>query len=99
MLARLRDGTMQGHAREHAVDQYIYDQKMTWVPGSRLVKLERRGYVRRRGKRLSHGCRLMQLYAAQGRRDLVRRQYVKLQELLMRELHVEPLDGAYNMNP
>ncbi len=35
---------------------------------------------------------MMQLYARQGRRDLVRRQYVKLQELLLKELNVEPLE-------
>lgn len=35
---------------------------------------------------------MMQLYSRQGRRDLVRRQYVKLQELLLKELNVEPLE-------
>lgn len=35
---------------------------------------------------------MMELYARQGRRDLVRRQYVKLQELLLAELDVEPLE-------
>jgi len=34
--------------------------------------------------------RMMTLYSRQGRRDLLRRQYVRLQELLMRELHEEP---------
>lgn len=34
---------------------------------------------------------VMELYARQGRRDLVRRQYVRLQDLL-KELDVEPLD-------
>lgn len=33
---------------------------------------------------------LMELYAEAGRRDLVRRQYVRLQELLLEELSVEP---------
>ena len=35
---------------------------------------------------------MMELYARQGRRDLVRRQYVKLQERLLEELNVEPLE-------
>ena len=35
---------------------------------------------------------LMQIYARQGRRDLVRRQYDRLTELLSRELSVEPTD-------
>ena len=35
---------------------------------------------------------LMELYARQGRRDLVRRQFVRMQELLNRELNVEPLE-------
>ena len=35
---------------------------------------------------------LMQIYARQGRRDLVRRQYDRLTELLSRELSVEPMD-------
>ncbi len=35
---------------------------------------------------------VMELYAAQGRRDLVRRQFVRLQELLLEELNVEPLE-------
>ncbi len=35
---------------------------------------------------------MMELYARQGRRDLVRRQYVKLQELLAKELNVEPME-------
>ncbi|MEE8524164.1 MAG: bacterial transcriptional activator domain-containing protein [Thermoanaerobaculia bacterium] len=35
---------------------------------------------------------MMTLYSRQGRRDLLRRQYVRLQELLMRELNEEPSD-------
>ena len=37
---------------------------------------------------------VMRLYAAQGRRDLVRRQYVRLQELFLEELGVEPSPTA-----
>ncbi len=37
---------------------------------------------------------LMELYAHQGRRDLVRRQYVRLQDLLRDELNVEPSEGT-----
>ena len=33
---------------------------------------------------------VMELYARQGRRDLVRRQFVRMQELLLEELNVEP---------
>ncbi len=33
---------------------------------------------------------VMELYARQGRRDLVRRQFVRMQELLIEELNVEP---------
>lgn len=36
--------------------------------------------------------RMMTLYSRQGRRDLLRRQYVRLQELLKRELNEEPSD-------
>ena len=35
---------------------------------------------------------LMQVYARQGRRDLVRRQYDRLAELLARELTIEPME-------
>ncbi len=35
---------------------------------------------------------VMELYARQGRRDLVRRQFVRMQELLLRELNVEPVE-------
>ena len=35
---------------------------------------------------------VMELYARQGRRDLVRRQFVRMQELLLDELNVEPLE-------
>ncbi len=35
---------------------------------------------------------VMELYARQGRRDLVRRQFVRMQELLIDELNVEPLE-------
>ena len=34
----------------------------------------------------------MELYARQGRRDLVRRQFIRLQELLVDELNVQPLE-------
>ncbi len=34
---------------------------------------------------------VMELYARQGRRDLVRRQFVRMQELLIHELNVEPV--------
>ncbi len=37
---------------------------------------------------------VMELYARQGRRDLVRRQYIRMQELLVNELNVQPLDGT-----
>ncbi len=36
--------------------------------------------------------RVMELYARQGRRDLVRRQFVRLHELLAQELNVEPAE-------
>ena len=35
---------------------------------------------------------VMELYARQGRRDLVRRQFVRMQEQLLRELNVEPVE-------
>ncbi len=35
---------------------------------------------------------VMELYARQGRRDLVRRQFVRMQELLQQELNVEPVE-------
>ena len=35
---------------------------------------------------------VMELYARQGRRDLVRRQFVRMQELLSQELNVEPVE-------
>ncbi len=37
---------------------------------------------------------VMELYARQGRRDLVRRQFIRMQELLVNELNVEPLEGT-----
>jgi hypothetical protein len=40
------------------------------VPGSRLVRLERRGLVRRIGKRLTHGSHLMELFASREAHDV-----------------------------
>ncbi len=37
---------------------------------------------------------VMELYARQGRRDLVRRQFIRLQELLIDELNVQPLEST-----
>lgn len=37
---------------------------------------------------------VMELYARQGRRDLVRQQFVRMQQLLIDELNVEPLEGT-----
>jgi|GEM_PF-5726989 PAS domain S-box-containing protein len=39
ILAQLRDGDDQSHVREHRVDAFVYDQKVTWVPGSRLIRI------------------------------------------------------------
>tara|TARA_Y100000588_G_scaffold282130_1_gene299246 strand:- start:1283 stop:1648 length:366 start_codon:yes stop_codon:yes gene_type:complete len=38
-LEKLRHGGEQTYAREHQAGDFIYDQKLTWVPGSRLVRV------------------------------------------------------------
>ncbi|NKB69374.1 MAG: PAS domain S-box protein [Candidatus Latescibacteria bacterium] len=36
---QLRQGTVLAYAREHQVAPFIYDQKVTWLPDSRLIRI------------------------------------------------------------